>query len=127
MSEIERNCNTCKYDAVGTFFMSEGQQYPRCEECHGAVETFTKWESKGAPSGKEFDPAKHVTITLPARLWQEMLPFLYYSADWNRAREYWWSHCCADGRVGAAKAKEFKQAADTAENLSKVIETAITD
>lgn len=127
MSEIERNCKTCKYDAVGSFFMSEGTPYPRCEECHGAVETYTKWAPLWPPSGKQFDPAEPVTITLPAQLWLDTLPYLHYMIDWNRAREYWWTHCCNDGRLGAAKAKEFGLTADKAENLCKVIETAITD
>lgn len=124
---VERCCKTCKYDAVGSFFMSEGTPYPRCEECHGAVETFTKWAPLWPPSEKVYNPAEPVTITLPARLWKEMLPHLYYATDWNRAREYWWAHCCADGRFGAEQAKKYEQAAVKAENLCKVIETAITD
>lgn len=124
---VEKNCNTCMYDDVGTFFMSEGTPYPRCEQCHGAVETYTKWAPKWPPPEKEYNPEEPVTITLPARLWVDMLPFLHYITDWNRARQYWWTHSCKDGKLGAANAKDFEQAADKAEKLCKVIETAILE
>lgn len=75
---------------------------------------------------KMYQPEEQVAITLTRDQWQTVRHSLQNSLDTEKARIYWWLHCCNDKPLGAATVTRYKAHEAQLENVLQIIDAVLT-
>ncbi len=75
-------------------------------------------------TGKAYDPAEEITITLTRKQWYTVLHSLQHIVDKLRATVLWWKEFCSDKRYGAETAAGYEQDLAKVEEIMAAIEKA---
>lgn len=106
---------------------------PFFDRCAHADETCSEEKSHSCdvianttpPPAPEWDPDRPVTVTMPAKEWQNIIIWLNYAEDWNHARMTCARLFCKDKTMAGELAARYEANMIKAQERRKIIEEAI--